>query len=248
MQTQCDANGVFPATFVKDLKPWLESQVHTHLICAVINFIMARSPFNTPGGTRQPLILKLFNCDWPIFVFYFSRTSPFHLFPLQESLKSNTKGLMQFAAFMRDEAGERGVDALATVLPINQKAILEVNLFFFISFFVLCNCEASFICSCSWFDWNRTSSPSTQTNLNCPHWFWFSFPLYFTSFPFSGESCVRVDGLGPGRDLHQRRRGRGYVSYFCFWAFCFDMFCDRVPASFSPPLQAPVDATYYSWF
>uniref|UniRef100_A0A7S3LYW7 leucine--tRNA ligase n=1 Tax=Spumella elongata TaxID=89044 RepID=A0A7S3LYW7_9STRA len=70
MQTQCDTNGVFPATFVKDLKPWLEAQ---------------------------------------------------------ESLKVNTKGLMQFAAFMRDEAGERGVDALATVLPINQKAILEAN-------------------------------------------------------------------------------------------------------------------------
>lgn len=58
---------------------------------------------------------------------------PLHFFSFpvfsQESLKANTKGLMQFAAFMRDEAGERGVDALATVLPINQKAILEVILF-----------------------------------------------------------------------------------------------------------------------
>jgi len=55
---------------------------------------------------------------------------------------------MQFAAFMRDEAGERGVDALATVLPINQKAILEVSFLFFFSFLllVLCNCEALFIC------------------------------------------------------------------------------------------------------
>lgn len=70
MQGQCDAQGTFPATFVKDLKPWLEGQ---------------------------------------------------------ERLKANTKALMQFAAFMRDEAGERGVDALATVLPINQKAILEVR-------------------------------------------------------------------------------------------------------------------------
>jgi hypothetical protein len=70
MQTQCDARGVFPATFVKDLKPWLESQAH---------------------------------------------------------LKPSTKPLMQFAAFMRDEAQERGPDALATVLPFNQKAILEEN-------------------------------------------------------------------------------------------------------------------------
>jgi leucyl-tRNA synthetase len=70
MQTQCDAQGKFPATFVKDLKPWLESQPH---------------------------------------------------------LQAATKVLMQFAAFMRDEAEERGVDALATVLPINQKAILEEN-------------------------------------------------------------------------------------------------------------------------
>jgi len=43
---------------------------------------------------------------------------------------------MQFAAFMRDEAGERGVDPLATVLPINQKAILEVSFLFCVSFFV----------------------------------------------------------------------------------------------------------------
>lgn len=70
MQTQCDANGLFPETFVKDLKPWLEGQ---------------------------------------------------------PQLAASTKLLMQFAAFMRDEAKERGVDALATVLPINQKAILEVR-------------------------------------------------------------------------------------------------------------------------
>ena len=33
MQTQCDAAGVFPATFVKDLKPWLESQVCFCAVC-----------------------------------------------------------------------------------------------------------------------------------------------------------------------------------------------------------------------
>jgi leucyl-tRNA synthetase len=70
MQTQCDAQGKFPATFAKDLKPWLEGQPH---------------------------------------------------------LAASTKLLMQFGAFMRDEAEERGVDALATVLPINQRAILEEN-------------------------------------------------------------------------------------------------------------------------
>jgi hypothetical protein len=71
MQTQCAGSGKFPETFVKDLKPWLESQPH---------------------------------------------------------LAASTKLLMQFAAFMKGEAEERGVDALATVLPINQRAILEVLL------------------------------------------------------------------------------------------------------------------------
>ena len=70
MQTQCDAEGKFPATFIKELKPWLESQ---------------------------------------------------------PQLAAATKPLMQFAAFMRDESEERGADALATVLPINQRAILEVR-------------------------------------------------------------------------------------------------------------------------
>jgi hypothetical protein len=41
-------------------------------------------------------------------------------------LQSDTKGMMQFGAFMRDEAAERGLDALATELTFNQKAILEV--------------------------------------------------------------------------------------------------------------------------
>lgn len=37
------------------------------------------------------------------------------------------QSLMQFAAFMRDEALERGADALATDMPFDQKAILEVH-------------------------------------------------------------------------------------------------------------------------
>ena len=41
-------------------------------------------------------------------------------------LQADTKALMQFGAFMKDEAIERGVDALAIELPFNQKAILEV--------------------------------------------------------------------------------------------------------------------------
>jgi hypothetical protein len=47
----------------------------------------------------------------------------------QPHLAASTKLLMQFAAFMKGEAEERGVDALATVLPINQRAILEVLFF-----------------------------------------------------------------------------------------------------------------------
>ena len=43
-----------------------------------------------------------------------------------EVLKKDTKVLMQFGAFMRDEAKERGPDALATVIAFNQRAILEV--------------------------------------------------------------------------------------------------------------------------
>eukprot|EP01038_Epipyxis_sp_PR26KG_P005664 gene5664-7821_t len=44
-----------------------------------------------------------------------------------EELKKDTKVLMQFGAFMRDEARERGYDALAIELPFNQKSILEEN-------------------------------------------------------------------------------------------------------------------------
>jgi hypothetical protein len=35
--------------------------------------------------------------------------------------------LMQFAAFMRDEAIERGSDALATEMAFDQRAILQVR-------------------------------------------------------------------------------------------------------------------------
>lgn len=41
-------------------------------------------------------------------------------------LKKDTKLLMQFGAFMRDEAKERGIDALAEVAPFDQMAILNV--------------------------------------------------------------------------------------------------------------------------
>lgn len=44
-----------------------------------------------------------------------------------EELKSHTKLMMQFGAFMRDEANERGLDALATELTFDQKAILMVS-------------------------------------------------------------------------------------------------------------------------
>jgi leucyl-tRNA synthetase len=43
-----------------------------------------------------------------------------------EELKKDTKILMQFGAFMRDEVRDRGVDALAVESPFDQKAILEV--------------------------------------------------------------------------------------------------------------------------
>lgn len=42
-------------------------------------------------------------------------------------LKKDTKMLMQFGAFMRDEAKERGPDALAVEQPFDQRAILEEN-------------------------------------------------------------------------------------------------------------------------
>lgn len=44
----------------------------------------------------------------------------------QPELKSETKQLMQFGAFMRDEAKERGPDALAIEMTFDQKSILEV--------------------------------------------------------------------------------------------------------------------------
>ena len=42
-------------------------------------------------------------------------------------LKKDTKILMQFGAFMRDEAKERGADALAVEQAFDQKALLEVR-------------------------------------------------------------------------------------------------------------------------
>jgi leucyl-tRNA synthetase len=43
-----------------------------------------------------------------------------------EALKKDTKGLMQFGSFMKNEADLIGPDALATEIPFDQKAILEV--------------------------------------------------------------------------------------------------------------------------
>lgn len=43
-------------------------------------------------------------------------------------LKKDTKVLMQFGAFMRDEAFERGPDALAETIAYDQKAIIQDNL------------------------------------------------------------------------------------------------------------------------
>eukprot|EP00607_Mallomonas_marina_P007653 CAMPEP_0182422418 /NCGR_PEP_ID=MMETSP1167-20130531/8097_1 /TAXON_ID=2988 /ORGANISM="Mallomonas Sp, Strain CCMP3275" /LENGTH=1133 /DNA_ID=CAMNT_0024600465 /DNA_START=65 /DNA_END=3466 /DNA_ORIENTATION=- len=45
----------------------------------------------------------------------------------QTDLKKDTKILMQFGAFMRDEAKERGPDALASEMAFDQKAILQEN-------------------------------------------------------------------------------------------------------------------------
>jgi len=42
-------------------------------------------------------------------------------------LKPHTKTLMQFGTFMRDESHDRGIDALAVLLPFSQKGILEEN-------------------------------------------------------------------------------------------------------------------------
>jgi leucyl-tRNA synthetase len=53
-----------------------------------------------------------------------------------EELKKETKFLIQFGAFMRDEAEDRGFDALAIDLPFNQRAIIEVELMFFSIFFI----------------------------------------------------------------------------------------------------------------
>jgi leucyl-tRNA synthetase len=45
----------------------------------------------------------------------------------QPQLLPHTKPLMQFASFMKDEANERGADALAVVLPFDQRAIIQEN-------------------------------------------------------------------------------------------------------------------------
>lgn len=48
----------------------------------------------------------------------------------QPDLKKDTKFLMQFGAFMRDEAKERGPDALATEMAFDQKSIIQENALF----------------------------------------------------------------------------------------------------------------------
>ena len=60
-----------------------------------------------------------------------------------EELKKETKTLMQFGAFMRDEALERGIDALAIEMSFDQKAILYENIKY-ISAALDCN-DISFI-------------------------------------------------------------------------------------------------------
>ena len=49
-------------------------------------------------------------------------------------LNADTKTLVQFGSFMKEEALERGSDALAVELPFNQNAILEVLFYFRILF------------------------------------------------------------------------------------------------------------------
>ena len=46
----------------------------------------------------------------------------------QPDLKKMTKDLMQFASFMKNEALDRGADALAEVLPFDQRGIFEETL------------------------------------------------------------------------------------------------------------------------
>jgi hypothetical protein len=45
-------------------------------------------------------------------------------------MKKDAKLLLQFGAFMRDEANDRGPDALATEMAFDQKAILEENIMY----------------------------------------------------------------------------------------------------------------------
>ena len=72
-----------------------------------------------------------------------------------EELKKETKTLMQFGAFMRDEALERGVDALAIEMSFDQKAILYENIKY-ISAALDCN-DISFI------NVDTTTSSTTTT-------------------------------------------------------------------------------------
>ena len=51
-------------------------------------------------------------------------------------MKPDTKLHMQFGAFMRDEAKERGPDALAVEQPFDQKAILEVLFFYLNKYYI----------------------------------------------------------------------------------------------------------------
>jgi len=100
---------------------------------------------------------------------------------------------MQFAAFMRDEAAERGLDALATVLPINQKAILEVG-FVVVAVFVMCAlrvwlkvlvCVVSVLSMVQEWYCDLTTECSSQ-------FIHFCFDLY------TGEPRVRGGGSGAG--------------------------------------------------
>ena len=74
---------------------------------------------------------------------------------------------MQFGAFMRDEAKDRGSDALQVELSFNQKNILEVRSKSYLD--SLCH-YISFICSVTWslFNFNKEACPCSLSLSNSP--------------------------------------------------------------------------------
>ena len=118
---------------------------------------------------------------------------PTHIYP------PKSQALMQFGSFMRDEARERGEDALATELPFDQGAILEVR-----------GCEGGLSFSSLLSPLSSLLSPPSCRSPHSPS----PLPLihlHARLTPASSSGSIHIHSAGTGaHDPHHPPRGFGW--------------------------------------